>query len=545
MKNKIIIRLLIAGIVILVIALIATIIVYFTTDLLKPANQLFSKYFQKDLANLEEMVDISSEDAYIQFLQGNNYNDNTTIALSYKNSVEVPENFNITVEGSTDNQNKNSYRKINVKYGENAEITNIEYLQENNLYGLLFPGVIGPFATVDLTDKEAAVNKLHIDQKQYTDIINKYKISDIIKALKDKKQSVIQVINNHKASLDSKQFSKRRNKIITLSNGESAETNEYSLKLSSDQTKKLFRDIAKELEDEELIEIINTSYREFPTSSITIYVQEDKTVRTVLEFDNRTIKIDLYQNQLYAEYEEKAEEQVLQAKLTITKQDQNKKISYEDSRNNIINAEILTALTTTGAEANLKFSVQTEAIKGIDVAVQQKLEQSDNIQIEKKFENTSKILLTDLESSALNKALSQLIARINANLQTVQNNNINSQLLNIVIEFNSQLKKKYEELQDSKENRYNNQFLLYQGNNVEKNIVYNLMDVVGKNIKDYRVNEKNELKIYLQEGNVNEAKTKELKEIVKNARSNYNINFEFDSNGKVSIILLRLYEKQN
>ena len=491
------------------------------------------------------MVDISSEDAYIQFLQGNNYNDNTTIALSYKNSVEVPENFNITVEGSTDNQNKNSYRKINVKYGENAEITNIEYLQENNLYGLLFPGVIGPFATVDLTDKEAAVNKLHIDQKQYTDIINKYKISDIIKALKDKKQSVIQVINNHKASLDSKQFSKRRNKIITLSNGESAETNEYSLKLSSDQTKKLFRDIAKELEDEELIEIINTSYREFPTSSITIYVQEDKTVRTVLEFDNRTIKIDLYQNQLYAEYEEKAEEQVLQAKLTITKQDQNKKISYEDSRNNIINAEILTALTTTGAEANLKFSVQTEAIKGIDVAVQQKLEQSDNIQIEKKFENTSKILLTDLESSALNKALSQLIARINANLQTVQNNNINSQLLNIVIEFNSQLKKKYEELQDSKENRYNNQFLLYQGNNVEKNIVYNLMDVVGKNIKDYRVNEKNELKIYLQEGNVNEAKTKELKEIVKNARSNYNINFEFDSNGKVSIILLRLYEKQN
>ena len=53
-NNKLTIKLIIAMIAVLVVALVAYLIIYFTTDLLKPADQLFQKYIARDIKRIED-----------------------------------------------------------------------------------------------------------------------------------------------------------------------------------------------------------------------------------------------------------------------------------------------------------------------------------------------------------------------------------------------------------------------------------------------------------------------------------------------------------
>lgn len=541
-KSKRIIKSLIISIIIMVIVLIAVLIIYFSTDILKPANQLFSKYFAKEMDKIANVLDISKEKQYLHFLGEQSYDENTTVNLYYTNNMDIKENFNIDIQGSTDNQNKKTFRDVSIRYGENANVANMQFLQENNIYGILLQNIVSQFVSVDMSDKNAVIAKLNIDQTKYNNFIKEYKIKDIIEASGEKREAIKSIINNHKQDFQGNQYNIQKNKLITLSNGESVNTKLYNLTLTGNQTRKIFRDIFKELENQEIVNKLNNVTDEFANLTINMYYENERAARITFEFGLISVRIDLYDNELNILY---SDESNIQNNISIKNLDNKRYLKYQDNRNNILNYESEVVQNEGGQTLALNLEIKNDNIKGINIIANQKITTNNNVQIDKSFESVQNVNLSNLDISSVNKALSSLIERINTWLASVQNNNINSEFIEKWMDKNRQLQNKYLELKNSKEAEFNNQFLLYQGTNVDKKIVFNLMDVVGKNIYGYKVNDKNELKIYLEEGRAEPLATERLKQIVNDAKANYNINFEYDSNGKISIILLELYQKQN
>ncbi len=541
-KSKRIIKSLIISIIIMVIVLIAVLIIYFSTDILKPANQLFSKYFAKEMDKIANVLDISKEKQYLHFLGEQSYDENTTVNLYYTNNMDIKENFNIDIQGSTDNQNKKTFRDVSIRYGENANVANMQFLQENNIYGILLQNIVSQFVSVDMSDKNAVIAKLNIDQTKYNNFIKEYKIKDIIEASGEKREAIKSIINNHKQDFQGNQYNIQKNKLITLSNGESVNTKLYNLTLTGNQTRKIFRDIFKELENQEIVNKLNNVTDEFANLTINMYYENERAARITFEFGLISVRIDLYDNELNILY---SDESNIQNNISIKNLDNKRYLKYQDNRNNILNYESEVVQNEGGQTLALNLEIKNDNLKGINIIANQKITTNNNVQIDKSFESVQNVNLSNLDISSVNKALSSLIERINTWLASVQNNNINSEFIEKWMDKNRQLQNKYLELKNSKEAEFNNQFLLYQGTNVDKKIVFNLMDVVGKNIYGYKVNDKNELKIYLEEGRAEPLATERLKQIVNDAKANYNINFEYDSNGKISIILLELYQKQN
>ena len=151
------------GFGIIIIALIVYLILTLATDLFKPSSEIFQRYLKESVDNINQISDLSKEQEYINTLTQNNYKDNTKIEFRYKNSQENTENFNLTSEGITNNSEKNSYRAMNIRYGENYNVMNVEYLQENQTYGILFSNVVKQFISADIDSLEKLKSLIGID----------------------------------------------------------------------------------------------------------------------------------------------------------------------------------------------------------------------------------------------------------------------------------------------------------------------------------------------------------------------------------------------
>ena len=173
----------------IIIALILYFIISLTTDLFKPTSEIFQKHLAEDLKKIEEILDFSKEEDYINTLIQSNYKEDTKINLKYINDNFVTEDFDISVNGITNNNKENSYRTVNINCGEN-EVLNLEYLQENKTYGILFKDIVKQFISVDINNKEEVLNFLGIDKED----VAEYDLQEMLNTIKEKKQDVKNIV---------------------------------------------------------------------------------------------------------------------------------------------------------------------------------------------------------------------------------------------------------------------------------------------------------------------------------------------------------------
>ena len=88
-KVKIIIILIIALILLMSIGLT---VVFFTTDLLKSSDVLFKKYLVKDIQNITEVIDISREEEFLDYLINKDYTSTSEISLKYLENIILIKN---------------------------------------------------------------------------------------------------------------------------------------------------------------------------------------------------------------------------------------------------------------------------------------------------------------------------------------------------------------------------------------------------------------------------------------------------------------------
>lgn len=540
MNNKLIIKIVIAALIIIVIGLIVCIVLYINTDLLKPNSKLFQKYIEESGEQINNILDFSTEKEYISVLKENKYTDNTQVVLKYTNNQNKEEIFNINSTGSTDSENKNSYRTINVKYGNSTDVINLEFLQENEMYGILFSDLVQQFVNIDTSDADDLLNNLDLNLDKY----KKYDYRNEFDIISNKKEDIEDIFSKYIKNIDKEQYSAQSEKMITLSNGKSITTQSYTLTLNSSQSKKLATQIFEKLNYSDLIDKMTTENGEFPELTIVEYVLEGNTYRVTLELGNYTIKIDLMENTLNFEYNKVEDDENKTYTYNFEKLENKMILKYTDYKENSIDLSVSINKNDNNYNGEFDFSINTQNIKGVTVDVLQNLQVADTVEIAKNFASQKVVLLNNLNTETLDSALYDLLKKIDNKILNVQQNK-SSELLNLFLEKTDTLESKYQGLKQKEIKDFNNKFLTYQGNNVDKSIMYNLIDLAGKNMQSYQSNGKNKITIYIEEEKDNTSMIKEIKEnIEKMEYDNYSVSFEYDSKGKINRIIIESYDDE-
>lgn len=540
MNNKLIIKIVIAALIIIVIGLIACIVLYINTDLLKPNSKLFQKYIEQSGEQINNILDFSTEKEYISVLKENKYTDNTQVVLKYTNNQNKEEIFNINSTGSTDSENKNSYRTINVKYGNSTDVINLEFLQENEMYGILFSDLVQQFVNIDTSDADDLLNNLDLDLDKY----KKYDYRNEFDIISNKKEDIEDIFTKYIKNIDKEQYSAQSEKMITLSNGKSITTQSYTLTLNSSQSKKLATQIFEKLNYSDLIDKMTTENGEFPELTIVEYVLEGNTYRVTLELGNYTIKIDLMENTLNFEYNKVEDDENKTYTYNFEKLENKMILKYTDYKENSIDLSVSINKNDNNYNGEFDFSINTQNIKGVTVDVIQNLQVADTVEIAKNFASQKVVLLNNLNTETLDSALYDLLKKIDNKILNVQQNK-SSELLNLFLEKTDTLESKYQGLKQKEIKDFNNKFLTYRGNNVDKSIMYNLIDLAGKNMQSYQLNGKNKITIYIEEKKDNTSMIKEIKENIEEMEyDNYSVSFEYDSKGKINRIIIENYDDE-
>ncbi len=525
----------------IIIALTVYLVLSLTTDMFKSKSEIFQKHFFSGIDKTENVLEFSKENEYINTLIQKNYKDNTKINIKYLNSNNENEVFNIICNGITNNANSNSFKRVLINYGD-TELMNLEYLRENKNIGLLFTDVVKQFLSIDTEKAEDFLKYIGYNGNLTLDS----KIKKIWDISKDKKEDIKNIVIKTVKQIDSKSIIKSKASQITLNNGEEKIVSSYSVVLSKDEVKEILLDIFDLFDNQEGITLINKNEIIIPEATINLYIENNSLLRIETEIDNNQIYLDFFENELNFKYRAISNESIDTYYFDIKKQDEDIYMRYEDSNRNNINLKYRINKEANNLNSKIQISYKNDFIKEINFNVEQILEISDNTieGIEKKYENIDSFNLSELKENEKNSALIGLLKKIDT-LISNKNNQFNSQILNIILQGNKKMQTQIQNRKESLKKNFNNQFLPYQGQNIEKEVIYNLLDLAGRNMEKYLITGEDKYRIYIAEEKKNVKLAEELKEKIEKSDKDFSISFEYDAEGRVNVIRIQGFKKIN
>ena len=249
--------------VILLIIAVACVLLYVNTDMFKSSQTLFLKYTGKGIENLGTITQVISNE-YDEQLETNPYTSNTQVKVNYIENLgttaESTENsinsLQLTIDGQTNKQEQYDYKNIKLLKDNNQEMR-VEYIQENNNYGLRFSDLFNQFAMIEnsnlknlyknmgYTDEEVAniPDSISINENLFNDINFS---SEEIETLKEKYLNVIT------QNISKDNFSKLSNQNITINN-QSYIADGYALTLTKEQLNNMYVNLLETLKQDEII----------------------------------------------------------------------------------------------------------------------------------------------------------------------------------------------------------------------------------------------------------------------------------------------------
>lgn len=318
-KQRILLTIMIPTIIVIIIAIILMIL-FASTDIMKPKQELFKKYFLQNFTTLSDITNIDDFNKYDNILKTNNYESNSNIVIS--SSKDANKKVIFDIKGVTDNINSKDYKNIQIK-DDQSDLMKFEYLKNDDIYGLKFENFKQYVSIQNKNLKQLAQNLgLSEDIIQYipnsidtdSNILEKFKFTDEEKAQLVSKYSKI-VFDNISAD----RYSKNKNSLITVDNV-SMNTNSYKLTLPEEEFSNIIINTLEEVKQDEII-LSKFSFQGIDMSEsivkniedtieqlknidvstenigITLYVYKGNLVRTLLEIENARITIDIISNE--------------------------------------------------------------------------------------------------------------------------------------------------------------------------------------------------------------------------------------------------------
>lgn len=587
--NKIKIIIIILIVLIFLVGIGGTVL-YFTTDMLKSSKILFQKYIAQDMQNIVDVFEVSKEEQNIDLLRKSDYKEATNATLKYlEKENDEQEVYTIKEEGINKAQENSSYRNISMLYGDNV-LMSVDLLSQNNTFGFRLANLVQQFVSVQNATVPYFVSSMGLDGSIFQETL---KGVDVAGLLDFSDEEVEQLTNTYMSvvlkDLDKAHYSSKRNSIITLNNKESVTTNAYTLTITKNELDKLYKKLLnqaindniilakldsidskikeagfKEAEGKSLKEQYISNLKEIVDGleyqgedsrkiSVTVYEQKGRTVRTLIKTENAEYEIDLDSSngkKLSLKTTEITGEEKKIKLYTLGKTDneqgRNREFSYSDENQNL-EVALNTVQTDSEIAVDTNVNYKSTDITSIDFTSKTQIELSANEAIPVNFDETNNILLNNYEGDRIISILDSLKNRAIASLEQSQSI-INTKLLNNIIlkidEKEQQQQQQEKDDEELKKEKFNNKFILYEGENVEQEYVQKLIKTVSENMEDYQVVSGTQIKILIKEGVKNEQKANEILTAIDSSKNTFNIKLNYDEQGYVNSIDITVYEKK-
>lgn len=586
-------------VVILVVFAIIASVLYFNTDMFKSKGDLFVKYIIGNIENTNNMTNGENINEFNSKLSENKYTSNNSIKIKCTENVgEVSEDsknsindFNISINGKTDKSSNYDYKDIKIS-NQNEEKMQIEYVKDNDTYGVKFPELFQQYILADNSNlKKLFENMGYEDSSKIPDkieinddIFSYINFSnDEVSQLKEKYTNLLQ------KEVSAKNISKGSNQIIQIGE-QKVKASSYTLTLTKEQMNNIFLKVLEEikqddvilnklgnisdLEDiyytitknnnaenlktkfvdniEELIRKISSTNIGNDATKITVYQSNKNTVKTVIEYTGYQISLDIL-NQNNTKY--------MEVNIQNDNTSSTKTIVYkEDSGNNIL--EITNNIDGDINKTTINNDINIEENKGnrdltytfeennnkVEITCKKNIELVDKIDKENTSRNSIK--LNELSSENLTNITERIKSSVSEKVNSIfsdENKQDLDRILQIIGITKQQQKIESEGTSEIEKNRFNSKYEILQGEDLESTRIIDLIDVAKDDMTNLEAVSGTKLKIQLEKNKGNSEIADKLTNFIKeekNERKKYKISVEYDDEtGLVKYIVMEIAEE--
>ena len=567
----------------IVILSVSGIFLYMKKDLFRPKRFYFEKYFSENIQNVVNLFDFSKQSEISNKVSKNDFTETTNINVKFIENEEE-EKFTIKEKGIVNNSEKKSYRKIRCNSND-ENIIDVELLHKNEIYGIRLTNLIKQFVRVENKNIPNLASKLGYNEEYVEDKLNLDNI-DLFSLINFSDEE----LNNLKEKysklifdgLDNKSYTSNSNALITLNNGESVNTKVYTLTVNKNELDNMGRRIIKQAIDDEIIlnkinkidnnisdfgikaknnikDIYKTKLQEIYDSIeykgeddrkivISVYKQNDKVVRTL-------IKTEIYE--FYIDKDTKNENAMSLKIVKLTSEGTDTKtfilenndvleFTYDNNSEKSISVKITDKDEGNNLKIITNLDYKNSKLPDINVICDTKYEFEKKEDIDIEFEENKNFIINKYDKKTI-QSISDSLEKIIINKLQESQEKTNSKALEIIIKFiNDEYKEKNdaikEEVEEKKKN-FNNMFLLFEGKKIEYENIKKLINIAGKNMREYKITEDNDIIIYIEEDKENNQKADEILNLLKE-KDLYNVELNYSENGIVEKIKLSTFKEK-
>ena len=590
-------RMIIIGIPLLVVVIFITILIvlYLNTDMFKSNKTLFFKYFSQNYDNINQITEDLKNDEYNNVFQSNKFRQISELKINYtenygttlENTDNAINKLKITIDGETNKENGYQYKDIKLLNNEekNAEI---EYMKNDNIYGLRFSDLFNQYITVENDNIKELFKKIGYSEESLQNMPESIELKDIqnikfskeeLETLKDKYLNLI----NTKISKD--KFAKKSNQKIVI-NDKNILANAYIINLTKEEFNNIYLEVLESLKNDEIIlgkieqiqnyfnifdfnninydlkeqyvnylekiiESVNKTNIGNEEITISVYENNGDTIRTSIQsldfqmnFDNLKTNEEIFSNIIFKEKEKEIKN------ITLIKKQNNLEISIKnniesDSKMIVIKKIQNINENKYNKDINIKYE---DGNNRIDANYTETINELKELQTPKEFNGENSIKLNELDNEQISNLLiivkEELAKKIDKIMQDIRGEDIKKILKNIGV-INSEINIEVDGVSEAEKNRFNFKFDFLQGENLNINDVLNTINVIKENVINLQVVSNSELKIEISKNNSNEQLVKTLEDFINKYKDRtYNVKLEYDEEtGLVKYVILNMLEK--
>ena len=591
-KRKVII---IAFSIIVVLAIISAFVaLYLFTDMFKSNKVLFAKYLSQNVTNMQNMQNNFKNSEYDNLLEQNKYTSTTDIKVNYinglgttlENTSNAINNLRINVDGQTDLSQGYNYQNIKL-LNNNENIATVEYIQDNNKYGIRFSDLFQQFTTVENADLKELISKLgQTDNMQNfpNELDFNFNVVDTISFSEEEIGSLtekyLNIMNENTADQN---FSKQSNTSIKVNNQE-IRANAYILTLTKEQLNNLYIKILEQLRQEEIVlnkldniqsEIekygasldqnlrdifineINSSIQEInatnigsESTSVIVYESDSNTVKTTIETPDYAIDLNWLNNE-YLEFNNQNSEENIN--FILEKKSNNMEIQLTTNVDDITNRYIIRdekSVNNNNVTRNILFRYEDSSNR-FETNLAQDIELINQFDNQVILDEQNNITLNDLEAEQIQSLYNAISNGINRKIEELSNQIDFNQLRQVFLNIgwiNERQEIVAEGLSQTEINRFNVQFDFIQGSEIASSEVGEIVESIKNNVIDVETTSETEFRLKID---MNESNQEAVNTLVnyfndrQNGNKTYDISVEYSQeNGLISYVVIRQVEEQ-
>lgn len=584
-------KLLVVGLIIAIILIIIMFItLYFLTDMFKSNKTLFLKYLGENAENLETIIETLDNKNTID----SKYEESSEIKMNFienvgtslENADNAINNLKITIDSQNDKENKYNHKDIKIlKNDEN--LSNIEYLQQENNYGIKFSDLFNQYLLVEKENIQQFLEKTELSQEQLDKIqkvieedennTTTMKLTEEeIETLRDK---YVKIINTN-GSIG--KFSKAKNQQIII-NQKPVYVNAYTLTLTKEQLNNIYIKILEALKEDEIflkraeylqtqvnkinilldepidvkqnfisniektIEDINRNNIGNDETKIIIYENAKRTVRTSIQTPEYQIDIDVFQNNgKFIEISKKENENEVK-KITINDTQDELNINIEDNKSRESYKLNIERTKENGDNILVNISLQYEKNDyKFETRMAQTIKKVENFEKQITIAESNSIQLDKMKQEELDPMLEKVKENLNPEIDRIkQEVNIEDiqKLENMLgIKKNVNVIDNNGTITEAEKNRFNSKFQFLKTEELSNEEMLSAIKTFEENFIDFEIVSGTELKIEISRNNKNEERIKTLKDFVEEKkRLKYTLNVEYDeTTGLVKYVTIKI-----